>query len=43
MLCTYHPAFLLPHRQPAKKKDVWEDMKLLLKRMGRPIPGPSNK
>jgi DNA polymerase len=38
VLCTYHPAFLLPHRSPDKKKDVWEDMKLLLARMGRPIP-----
>jgi uracil-DNA glycosylase family 4 len=38
VLCTYHPAFLLPHRSPDKKKDVWEDMKLLLQRLGRPIP-----
>jgi DNA polymerase len=38
VLVTYHPAFLLPHRSPAKKRDVWEDMKLLLKKMGRPIP-----
>lgn len=38
VLCTYHPAFLLPHRSPDKKKDVWEDMKLLLTKMGRPIP-----
>jgi DNA polymerase len=40
VMCTYHPAFLLPHRQPAKKKEVWEDMQMLLKRMGRPIPRP---
>ena len=40
VLCTYHPAFLLPHRSPDKKKDVWEDMKLLLQKMGRPIPAP---
>jgi DNA polymerase len=39
VLCTYHPAFLLPHRSPEKKKDVWEDMKLLLQRLGKPIPG----
>ena len=39
VLCTYHPAFLLPSRSPEKKKDVWEDMKLLLTKMGRPIPG----
>lgn len=37
VLCTYHPAYLLPHRNPAKKKDVWEDMKLLMARMGRPV------
>jgi DNA polymerase len=39
VLCTYHPAFLLPHRSPERKKDVWEDMKKLLARMGRPVPG----
>jgi DNA polymerase len=38
LICTFHPAFLLPGRSPEKKKDVWEDMKLLLTRMGRPIP-----
>jgi DNA polymerase len=38
VMCTYHPAFLLPGRSPHKKKDVWEDMKKLLERMGRPIP-----
>jgi uracil-DNA glycosylase family 4 len=39
VLCTYHPAFLLPGRSPHKKRDVWEDMKKLLARMGRPVPG----
>ena len=39
VLCTYHPAYLLPHRSPEKKKDVWDDMKMLLAKMGRPIPG----
>jgi uracil-DNA glycosylase len=38
VMCTYHPAYLLPHRSPGKKKDVWEDMKMLLAKMGRPIP-----
>jgi uracil-DNA glycosylase family 4 len=28
LLPTYHPAYLL--RNPAKKRDVWEDMKLLM-------------
>jgi uracil-DNA glycosylase len=37
VLCTYHPAYLL--RSPDKKREVWEDMKKLLERMGRPIPG----
>jgi DNA polymerase len=32
VLCTYHPAYLL--RNPAAKKDVWEDIKILLNRMG---------
>jgi DNA polymerase len=39
VMCTYHPAYLLPSRSPEKKRDVWEDMKRLLARMGRPIPG----
>jgi len=33
---TFHPAFLL--RSPERKRDVWEDMKKLLARMGRPVP-----
>ena len=32
VICTYHPAYLL--RNPAAKKDVWEDMKMLIARMG---------
>jgi DNA polymerase len=36
VLCTFHPAALL--RNPDWKKDVWDDMKLLLRTMGRPIP-----
>lgn len=36
VLCTYHPAYLL--RNPAAKKDVWEDMKLLLGKMGLKVP-----
>lgn len=35
VVCTYHPAYLL--RTPSAKKDTWEDMKLLLREMGRPI------
>lgn len=32
VMCTYHPAYLL--RNPAAKKDVWEDMKMLMRAMG---------
>ena len=32
ILCTYHPAYLL--RNPAAKREVWEDMKMLLHEMG---------
>jgi len=38
VMCTYHPASLFPGRSPQNKKLVWEDMKQLLERMGRPIP-----
>ncbi|HJZ90059.1 MAG TPA: uracil-DNA glycosylase [Gemmataceae bacterium] len=38
VLCTFHPASLLEGRSPEKKKDVWEDMKMMLERLGRPIP-----
>ena len=37
VFCTFHPSALL--HAPEKKKDVWEDMKTLLGRLGRPIPG----
>lgn len=37
---TFHPAYLL--RTPAGKKDVWEDMKTILARLGRTIPGARN-
>lgn len=37
VLCTFHPSYLL--RVPEAKRDVWNDMKSLLSRMGRPIPG----
>ncbi len=39
VMCTYHPAFLLPTRSPEKRKDVMDDMKVLLRRMGRPVSG----
>jgi DNA polymerase len=36
VMCTFHPSYLL--RDPTKKKEVWDDMKALLTRMGKPIP-----
>jgi len=42
VMCTYHPSYLLrvpeANRSEAKRA-VWEDMKKLLVRMGRPVPG----
>jgi DNA polymerase len=32
VLCTYHPSYLL--RNPGAKRHVWDDMKLLMRRMG---------
>ncbi len=34
---TYHPAFLL--RNPSMKKPVWEDMKIVMQELGKPISG----
>ena len=36
VLCTYHPAYLL--RNPAAKRQVWEDMQLLMAEMGIELP-----
>jgi DNA polymerase len=35
-IATYHPAYLL--RNPAAKKDAWEDLQLLMRAMGLAIP-----
>jgi DNA polymerase len=32
VICTYHPSYLLRH--PAAKRDVWDDMKLLMAALG---------
>ncbi|MFZ0134149.1 MAG: uracil-DNA glycosylase [Desulfobacterales bacterium] len=34
---TYHPAYLL--RNPEQKRAVWDDMQLLIRAMGLPLPG----
>ena len=36
LMPTYHPAYLL--RNPTVKKDVWEDMKAVLSKLGREPP-----
>ena len=36
-LVTYHPSYLL--RNPAAKKDAWEDLQILMKAMGLSVPG----
>ncbi len=33
LMPTYHPAFLL--RNPAAKRDVWEDMKQVVRRLNQ--------
>jgi DNA polymerase len=35
LMITLHPAYLL--RNPAAKRDVWEDMKEVMRRLGRPV------
>jgi uracil-DNA glycosylase family 4 len=36
MMPTFHPAYLL--RNPAEKRQVWHDIQMVLKELGRPIP-----
>ena len=36
VMSTYHPAFLL--RSPQFKRAVWEDLKEVLRKLGRPVP-----
>jgi uracil-DNA glycosylase len=36
VMVTYHPAYLL--RTPDKKRETWEDMKMLLREMGLELP-----
>jgi DNA polymerase len=38
LICTFHPSALLRDDTGNMKRDVWEDMKLLLRTMGREIP-----
>jgi len=37
---TFHPAYLL--RNPPAKKEVWEDMKAVVRKLGREVPKPKS-
>lgn len=37
VMTTYHPAYLLRNQSNTEKRKVWEDMLLVLERLGRPI------
>lgn len=36
VMCTYHPAYLL--RNPPAKKDTWQDIQMLMAKMGLKVP-----
>jgi uracil-DNA glycosylase family 4 len=37
LMATYHPAYLLRNQSLGEKRKVWEDMLMVLERLGRPI------
>jgi DNA polymerase len=37
LMATYHPAYLLRNQSNTEKRKVWEDMLLVLEKLGRPI------
>jgi uracil-DNA glycosylase family 4 len=37
LMITYHPAYLLRNQSPSEKRKVWEDMMLVLERLGKPV------
>jgi uracil-DNA glycosylase family 4 len=40
LVCTHHPDEMERDATGGKKRDTWEDMKLLLRTMGRSVPSP---
>ncbi len=40
LICTHHPDEIEGDPTGLKKRETWEDMKLLLKTMGREVPSP---
>ncbi len=37
LMATYHPAYLLRNQAISEKRKVWEDMLLVLEKLGHPI------
>jgi uracil-DNA glycosylase family 4 len=37
LMITYHPSYLLRNQTPAEKRKVWEDMLLVLEKLGRTV------
>jgi DNA polymerase len=37
LMVTYHPAYLLRNQSLSEKRKVWEDMLMVLERLGKPI------
>ncbi len=37
LMITFHPSYLLRNQTNTEKRKVWEDMLLVLERLGRPI------
>ena len=40
---TYHPAYLLRNYSPDNRRRVWEDMQMVLKELGLPVPEKTGK
>lgn len=43
LMITYHPSYLLRNQAPSEKRKVWEDMLLVLEKIGRPITEKQRK
>jgi DNA polymerase len=39
LICTHHPDAIESDKTGKRKPETWDDMKLLLRTMGRPVPG----
>ncbi len=43
LMITYHPSYLLRNQSPTEKRKVWEDMLLVLERLGLPVSEKQRK